>query len=170
MDMPSTKKGYRMGLLIVALVLLGAGCTEPTGIGVDIGQEAPDFVTTDFAGQGVSLSDYIGEKVLLDFWAMWCSFCAKEIPEIQALHEQYPDMNVIGVHRTATESLADAQSFIQELGVTYQMLSDEDNSIYNTFSGGRPFMPLAVLIDEQGIVQHRLIGPKTEEQIKQLFK
>ena len=167
---PSITKRYRFLVLMVVFLFFGAGCAEPTGIGVDIGQEAPDFTTTAFDGQEVSLSDYRGEKVLLDFWAMWCPFCTNEIPEIQSLHEQYPNLIVIGVHRSSTESYEEAQSFIQDLGADYQMLRDDDDSIYDTFSGGRPLMPLAVLINENGIVQKRLLGPKTADQIKELFK
>jgi len=176
MSISSTSIIHRFLALFVAIVFLGTGCVGPTpdtvdgtDLGVDIGQESPDFTTTAFTGQEVSLSDYRGEKVLLDFWAMWCPFCATEIPEIQALHEQYPNLNVIGVHRSATESFEEAELYAQDLGVTYLMLRDDDDELYDLYSGGRPFMPLAILIDEDGIVQQRLLGPKTTEQIKELF-
>jgi peroxiredoxin len=170
MKLNSNTFSFKLLAVFAVLAFVGVGCAEPAGIGVDIGQEAPDFATIAFDGQEVSLSDYRGEKVLLDFWAMWCPFCANEIPEIQSLHEEYPDLTVIGVHRSATESYEEAQGFSQDLGVTYQMFRDDDDNIYDTFSGGRPLMPLAVLIDENGIVQKRLIGPKTADQIKELFK
>lgn len=168
---------YRFLLLLVAVVFVGAGCNQPSdviestgdGVGVDVGQEAPDFTLTSFEGEVVSLSDYDGQVIFLDFWAAWCPFCVNEIPEIQAIHESYPEVVVIGVHRTETEAVEDGQAFVDELGAMYTMLKDEDGSVYQTYSGGRPFMPLGIIIDQDGLVHQRFLGPKTAEQMKEPF-
>ena len=57
--------------------------------------EAPDFEVTLVSGETVKLSDYRGQKVLLNFWATWCGPCVKEMPAFQRLYEEYPDDVVI---------------------------------------------------------------------------
>ncbi len=169
---------YRVSLSLVALVLLGTGCNTPviesssepiipTGnVGIELGDTAPEFTLTDFDENAFSLSDYKGSPVMIDFWASWCPFCVNEIPEIQAFHESYPELKVIGIHRTDTEKVENGLKFATDLGVTYLMLQDEVGDVYKEYSGGRPFMPLALFINSDGIISDRLFGPKTEAQLK----
>ncbi len=55
------------------------------------GTEAPDFTLKTADGTEVSLSDFRGMLVVLDFWASWCPDCRKDIPEMRRLHEKYGD-------------------------------------------------------------------------------
>jgi peroxiredoxin len=63
------------------------------------GKAAPEFTATSTAGGAVSLEDFRGQYVLLDFWATWCAPCIEQMPKMRALHEQYEDrgLKVIGV-------------------------------------------------------------------------
>src|SRR5690625_7259127 len=56
-------------------------------VGIEVGDLAPDFELETLDGETVKLSDYKGEKVLLNFWATWCPPCRVEIPDIQKYHE-----------------------------------------------------------------------------------
>ncbi len=168
----------RFFLLFVALIFVGAGCAvpeavistdpvEPTGVvGVGLGDTAPEFSLPDFDGNEFSLSYYSGSPVMIDFWASWCPFCVNEIPEIQRFHEEYPELEVIGIHRSETESVETGRAFARDLGVTYLMLQDEVGDVYKQYSGGRPFMPVAIFINEDGVITDRLFGPKTDAQLK----
>ncbi|MBT5808295.1 TlpA family protein disulfide reductase [Candidatus Uhrbacteria bacterium] len=171
MNVRQPYKLYRILPLIVAFVFVGAGCAKPGTVGVDVGQIAQDFTLTSFDGETVSLSDFEGQSVFLDFWAAWCPFCIGEIPEIEAIHQSYgSDVVVIGIHRTATEPAERGEKFVNELGVTYLLLKDDLDEVYGAYSGGRPFMPLAILIDGDGVIVERFIGPKTSEQMHAAFE
>lgn len=150
----------RIFLLFVAMLFVGTGC-----VGQDSRVSIDGFVLESFEGETIAFSDFEGQPVFIDFWASWCPFCIHEIPEIQKIHETYEDLVVIGIHRSDTESYERGKEFIDELGVTYLVLKDEDGSVYQFYSGGRPLMPLAVLIDEHGEIQDQLLGPKTAEQM-----
>ena len=85
--------GTGMALVLSAALsaCLGGGAGSPTpkpGL-------APDFGLNDLNGQRVTLSQYRGKPVMLNFWASWCGPCRIEIPEVQALHEAHPGNDVI---------------------------------------------------------------------------
>src|SRR5699024_5531689 len=63
----------------------------PQQMGFEPGEEAPDFELETMDGEPAKLSDYRGQKVLLNFWATWCPPCRDEIPDMQAFHEDYGD-------------------------------------------------------------------------------
>jgi thiol-disulfide isomerase/thioredoxin len=69
----------------------------PTSGGpVAVGDTALDFTLTNLDGTAVTLSDHLGQPIVINFWASWCAPCRIEMPELQALHDQYaPDGLVI---------------------------------------------------------------------------
>ena len=167
-------------MFVALLVLGGLGCNsssnpENSSLGVTlpagqesvgVGELAPEFVLENFEGEVVRLSDFKGKPIFIDFWAGWCPFCVGELPEIEKTHQEYgDDLVVLGIHRTDTESVDVGKKFADKHGATYPLLKDEDGSAYNTFTGGRPFMPVSIFIDSNGIIQDLRFGPKTAEQI-----
>ena len=64
---------------------------------VDIGQRAPDFTLRDVQSRKVSLSDFRGKYVLVEFWASWCGDCRREMPIIKTIHAKYKDLAILGV-------------------------------------------------------------------------
>lgn len=62
---------------------------ESAESGLKINDVAPDFQLKNLAGEQVKLSDYRGQKVLLNFWASWCPPCKEEIPYMQKYYEEY---------------------------------------------------------------------------------
>ena len=130
-----------------------------------MGNPAPNFTLNDLAGQSVSLSDYTGQVILLNFWATWCPSCTAEMPEYQAIYEhqgqqQTGDFIILGVN--LQEDPAWIDQFTRGLGVTYPILLDSDGHITSRqyqVSG----MPTSFIIDRQGIIFYRHIGPMSGE-------
>jgi cytochrome c-type biogenesis protein len=97
--------------------------------------------------------------VLLNVWATWCIPCRKEIPELQALHEQYSGrgLRVLGVSVDQVGADADVADFARAFGMTYPILRDPDETVSMLFA--IPGVPASFLVDRAGIVQWRHLGP-----------
>lgn len=148
------------------VIMIGEGEQEVPVVGISVGNRAPNVSLKDFEGNQVTFSDFYGKPIFIDFWAAWCPFCLREIPDIQKIHEQNPDLVILGIHRSETESLETGKEFAKKLGVTYTLLKDTKGNAYNTFSGGRPLMPIGIFLDKEGVIQERLYGPKSLEQME----
>lgn len=163
-----------VGTVVIATLLLrpkqNADLVDPgsSGTGINIGDFAPDFTLSTLDGGTVSLSDYRGKAVMLDFWSEWCPFCTAEFPVMQQEYERFRDEGfvILGVHRTDTESEAIARRFIEKTGATFPILLDVDDKIYRTFVKVRA-MPASIFIDREGVIRSRIFGPKPLETLEQ---
>jgi peroxiredoxin len=132
-------------------------------VGVRVGQRAPDFTAHTLDGQTVSLSDYRGKVVLLNFWATWCGPCRQEMPDFQTIYDLHKadGFVVLAVNYTAMESdLDDVGTFVDELGgVSFPIALDEsgaiNESLYRDVIGG---YPTSLLIDTNGVIVHTYSG------------
>ena len=119
-----------------------------------VGQMLPDFSSAvDLDGKPISLADYRGKVVLLDFWAVWCGPCIGEIPRIKAVYEKYHNkgFEVIGV--SFDEDAAVLREFIKEKEVPWRQILDGEG-FGGTFAKryGIRGIPAPFLIDREGQV------------------
>jgi thiol-disulfide isomerase/thioredoxin len=75
-----------------------AGAPVAVLTGTHVGEAAPGFTLKDFDGKSVSLSDYRGKVVIIDFWASWCAPCRSSMPGLKELHKAYQDQGVVIPH------------------------------------------------------------------------
>ena len=131
-------------VFIVAVLLLGA-CSRSSA--VEQGEPAPDFSLSTIDGDTVSLSDFKGKVIILDFFASWCPPCREEIPDFVDLQKRYGSkgFTMIGV---SLVSQKDSKSFASRMGINYPVLVDNGKvsalygpvrSIPTTFVIGRDF-------------------------------
>jgi peroxiredoxin len=129
-----------------------------------VGSEAPSFVLADLAGNPVSLADFRGQPVIINFWATWCAPCRIEMPELQAAYEQYQADGLVILAVNREEDLATVQAyFVDEMGLTFTALLDEQAfaaNVYNVFN-----MPTTYFVDPAGMVTAVHRGPMTTGQI-----
>ena len=122
------------------------------------GNPAPNFSLQTIDGQTVSLADFRGQVVLINFWATWCPSCIAEMPDYEAVYQQQAitDFVVLGVN--LQESSDQARKFSEGLGLTFPILLDIDGqtTIRDYQMVG---MPGSVLVDQQGTIFYRHIGP-----------
>ncbi|MBC8497284.1 MAG: redoxin domain-containing protein [Anaerolineales bacterium] len=131
-----------------------------TTLGVDA--PAPDFELVSLSGEQIQLEDYRGQVVLLNFWATWCGPCRLEMPAFQDRFEQYGGgLQVVAVN--FDESAEDVQSFVDELGMTFDVLLDLGAEVQKLYQV-RGY-PTSYFIDADGIVRVVHIGLMTEGQL-----
>lgn len=137
---------------------------EDDEVGIEVGDTAPNFTLETFDGEEVKLSDYRGQKVLLNFWATWCPPCRAEMPDMQKYHEEEAgdDVVILGVNLTSQEnSMTGIEEFLDEYGITFTILSDKTETtahIYDAFS-----LPTSYLINTDGSIHDIAVGPLNYE-------
>jgi peroxiredoxin len=118
---------------------------------------APDFTLPAVDGKQVSLQDYRGKVVFLNFWATWCIPCREEMPALERLHQTYrqsQDFAVISIDYK--ESAEQVQAFFQKHALTFPALLDQSGSVSRDYlvSG----MPTTYLIGRDGMLLARGVG------------
>src|SRR5699024_12283205 len=73
----------------------GEEVEQDSEVGIEKGDLAPDFELETLDGETVKLSDFRGQKVLLNFWATWCPPCRAEMPDMQKFHEENEDAVIL---------------------------------------------------------------------------
>ena len=129
---------------------------------------APDFTLTDQYGETHTLSDYQGQTVFLNFWATWCGPCKMEMPDIQALYEEWDenagDLVVLGVAGPGIGqegSAEDIAAFLEENGYTYPVVMDETGTLFYQY--GISAYPTTFMIDTEGNVFGYVQGAVSRE-------
>ncbi|MBW8011454.1 MAG: redoxin domain-containing protein [Chloroflexi bacterium] len=126
------------------------------------GALAPDFELEGLDGELVSLSDYRGRVVLVNFWATWCGPCRFEMPALQSRYERYaPEFEILAVDNDESAEAVDA--FFKELGLSFKALLDPGGDTQELYRV-RGY-PSSVFVDADGVIQIIHIGMMTEGQL-----
>lgn len=138
---------------------------EGPKVGTSVGNLAPDFTLTSTTGETVSLSDYRGKRVMVNFWGTWCPPCRAEMPDMEKFYQEN-DVEILAVNLTPTESnVSDVTDFIDEFGLSFQVLLDEELNVSSQY--GIQSVPTSFMIDSKGIVQYVALGAVNYEQMVQ---
>lgn len=157
-------------LLIIMLGVFIFGCSSPEQTNnneesINNIQKAPDFTLTSLEGEEISLSDYKGKKVLLNFWATWCQYCRTEMPVFQNLTDNYGDeVVVLAVNIMEREKEEDIKYFINSNQYTFKVLLDHNNKVSEAYNVRG--LPSNYLINQDGEIEFQKLGPLTEEEIE----
>jgi len=110
---------------------------------------SPEFSLTTPEGKKISLKDFRGKIVLLNFWASWCVPCREEMPAMEKLYQEYKDKNFVILAVAVKDRKQDAVDFAKELKITYPIALD-------------PEAQVGALYGAWGLPSTYLIGPKGE--------
>lgn len=137
-------------------------------LGVNATTPAPEFSLPQInQDESISLSDYKGKVVYLDFWASWCGPCRKSLPLLNELRLELKDKPFEVIAINLDEDIEDARQFLKEYPVTYPTLYDKDNATPRLYQ--LRGMPTSYLIDKNGIIQstHQGFKPSHMPKIRQ---
>ncbi|MGD2157159.1 MAG: TlpA disulfide reductase family protein [Anaerolineales bacterium] len=118
-------------------------------------------------GDTVTLSDLIGDVVILNLWASWCPPCRAEMPAIQSVYEDYKDqgLEVLAVNTTYQDDPLDAANFIKEHSLTFPVLRDTTGVVSKRYQ--LRGLPSTYFIDRKGVIRSVVVGgPMSEALIR----
>lgn len=153
-----------IGTWPIRIVQHGRYGTGSRGRRYQVGQVAPDFTVTLTDGRTVTLSDFRGKVVMLQFTASWCGVCRKEMPfiekDIWQKHKSDPDFMLMGIDRD--EPLNKVIAFGKSTGVTYPLGLDPGADIFAKYALRQAGITRNVLIDKEGriVMLTRLYNPE----------
>jgi cytochrome c biogenesis protein CcmG/thiol:disulfide interchange protein DsbE len=148
---PLIRTTIRTAALLLSLLTV-AGCDRgdhPRALG----RPAPDFTVSD-GTQSVHLADYRGKIVLLNFWATWCAPCIEELPSLQALHQELPQVVVIAV---SVDEDPDAYRHFLKVH-PLNLLTVEDTGRHVNALYGTSLFPESYVIDRNGIIRRKFVN------------
>ncbi|MBS0432625.1 MAG: redoxin family protein [Proteobacteria bacterium] len=117
-----------------------------------------DLVLPDLDGRPQRLSQWRGQRVLLNFWATWCAPCRKEMPELSAAQKKHPQVRIVGVAMDQPQAV---REYLKQTPVDYSMLIGIDASPdpSQQFGDNVGALPYSVLIGVDGRVLRSKLGP-----------
>jgi peroxiredoxin len=125
---------------------------------------ALDFKLKDLNGKDVSLSDFKGKKVLLNFWASWCRPCLSEMPDIQKLYNETKDSDLVILAVNLGEDKVTVKSFTDINKYNFTVLLDLEESAGRQYNIAA--IPTTFFIDKEGNIVSTVKGAITLEKMK----
>ena len=140
--------------VLLMLACLLAGCNRGDHPN-QIAQPAPDF-TVHNGPQTIRLSQFRGKLVILNFWATWCAPCIDELPSLQALQKERPDIQVLAV--SIDDDPTAYRDFLKQYEIN--LLSVRDGSQGANLKYGSVRVPETFVLNRSGVIVRKFVGPQ----------
>ena len=134
------------------------------------GKPAPAFALVDLEGKHVSLADFKGRPVLVNFWATWCAPCKLEMPWFEEFRKQYAGQGfeILGINQDPESGKETIAKTAKKFGVSYPiLLSDEKVA---AAYGGVDYLPMSFYVDRTGKVVEETAGLGSKDEIEANIK
>jgi len=130
------------------------------------GKTAPAFSLSNLDGKKVSLADYKGRPVLVNFWATWCGPCKVEMPWFEEFRKQYAaqGFEILGLTDDADAGKETIAKVAGRAGVSYPILLTDGK--VQTAYGGLDVLPMSFYVDRKGVIVVQTAGLGSKEQIE----
>jgi peroxiredoxin len=145
-------------VIILSLKLNDSSFQFSNQVAIKDNLPAPDFKFPGLDGKMVSLSDYKGKVVLVNIWATWCPPCVEEMPSMEKLYKKFKGENfeilAVSIDEPGLKAVA---PFMKKSSLTFPALIDSEGTIKTVY--GITGIPESFIIDKQGILIKKIIGP-----------
>lgn len=132
----------------------------------EVGKPAPVFSLEGLNGETISLEDYQGKYVMINFWATWCGFCEEEMPDLQTFANSNEDLVVIAVNVGEKKDLV--EKYVSENNLELNIALDPDSEIAKTYYISS--FPTSIFIDRSGKLIGGVQGMMTLENMEQVLE
>jgi peroxiredoxin len=150
------KLSLLMLLLFVTLFVRDAVSLDAA---TQIGSPAPAFTLNDLNGKRVSLADYKGKLILINFWATFCGPCKSEMPSLNNLFLAFKNDGFVVLAVSSDDSEKPVRSFIRDKSIAFPVLMDMDQKVL--FDKYRVLgLPTSFLIDRDGLIIAKIMGDR----------
>ena len=142
-----------LGLLLVAPQVMAAGLMRP----LEAARPVPDFQLPGIDGRQHRLDDYRGRYLLVNFWAVWCTPCQREMPSMQRAYQRFKGerFDMLAVH--VGPSLKQARTYAESRGLEFPILVDSEMDLSAWQVVG---LPTSYLLDPQGRIVAEAVGER----------
>ena len=125
----------------------------------DLEQQAPGFTLVDLHGKWISLAEYKGKVVLLNFWATWCGPCRVEMPGMETVYRELKDegFEILAISSDPQGTVI-TRPFSESHNLTFPILHDAEYDVSGMY--GVRTLPMSFLIDRNGTLRHRVFGAR----------
>jgi thiol-disulfide isomerase/thioredoxin len=158
---------HRIAAILTGAVASALLLTVPaSGAGSSSSGPAPQFSLDSRAGSKISLAQYKGQVVMLNFWASWCGPCRQEMPLLENIYKKYNKMGFTLIGVNVEPDSKDAEGFLKQLQtpVSFPVIYDKDSTVSKAYDVQG--MPSTVIIDRKGNIRmlHRGYKPGDENE------
>jgi peroxiredoxin len=155
-----------VGPIVLVTLVLASGCgqrPEPLGAG----DPAPGFVNANLQGDMVQFpDDYAGRVVAIRFWADWCPYCKAEMDALEPVHQRLEAQGLTILAINVGQRPKVAQRFVRGLGITYDVVLDEDSKTARRY--GVIGLPTTFFVDRSGRIRNKILGESDAETFERL--
>ncbi|MFC1968785.1 TlpA family protein disulfide reductase [Chloroflexota bacterium] len=146
-------------VLLASTIAVSCSAGQNATRGSEIGSVPPDFQLDNLDGQAVSLSDFRGKPVLVNFWTSWCLPCRSEMPLIQDTFtdKKWVDEGLVVLAIDIGESPSTVREFVENYGLAFPVLLDITRDVSLEYYVRA--IPATFFIDRKGIIRDIRIGP-----------
>ncbi|MFC2014493.1 peroxiredoxin family protein [Chloroflexota bacterium] len=153
-----------LGIMVVMLLFYLANQNSTATVGLTKGTLAPDFTLSDLDGNQVSLSDFRGKTVFLNYWATWCPPCRAEMPEMEAVYQEYKDKDVVIIGIDIRENEETVRRFVQDGNYNWTFLLDTSGAVATSYEVVA--IPTSFFLDKNGIIRAIKVNAMTKREIE----
>ena len=149
-------KALRAGILVLTLGLIGVVASTLRDHNVVAGDSAPSFSVTTDSGRKVSLNDFGGKVLVLNFWATWCPPCIAELPALNQMAAELKGSGVVVLGISVDKDKAAYDKFLKKVRLNFETSRDPSAEISTDY--GTSKYPETYVINRDGKVLEKFIS------------